>query len=324
MLIFSTLPAIGQGALKGIDTAKPVSQPERVRKVNEIFSPSGKEVRVKKLHIAYALREQQRDDLVFALSFTGVLLLSVIAGMVVINRRRRLKTLEAQALLEQERRNKEDIILLRERELERTRRKAISNLRKKISRDMHDELTSALAGLRYYVNDLRLKETDDGKKFLLNDIEQEVESVYRQARAYMHNLNQGIEEAVGELSPFLQNISKDFAQKKGFDIRLKYDKAEVESRLSPNQQQQLILLLKEATSNILKHAGATIIEIVISFDQSNCYFSISDNGRGFNKNQGEKGLGLESMELRIRRIRGKISTQTSSSGTTVRGSFLLA
>jgi signal transduction histidine kinase len=82
-------------------------------------------------------------------------------------------------------------------------------------------------------------------------------------------------------------------------------------------------MLKEATSNILKHAAATIIEISISFDSANCHFSISDNGRGIGKGLFEKGMGMESMDLRIRRIKGKTVMHSSSTGTIIEGFFPL-
>lgn len=303
------------------DSTALITQRGKVFEVMQKYSVMEKEIEIKSLEIINAKKEQQRNTLVWIFVITGVSMLLVIIGLYTIGRARKVKTLEAEALLEKERRNKEDIIRLQERDLQRTRKRVISSLRKKISRDLHDELSSSLAGLKYYVNDLRLKETKDENKSLLKDIEQEIDGVYKQARAYMHNLNTGIEEAVSKLTPFLQNISKDLSQKSGLDIRLKYDKTEVESKLSPNQQHQLTLMLKEATSNILKHSGATLIEIAISFSDGNCNFSISDNGRGFSGETLEKGLGMDSMELRIRRIKGRISMQSSSSGTKIEGFF---
>ena len=139
----------------------------------------------------------------------------------------------------------------------------------------------------------------------------------------MHNLNAGIEEVVGNLNPFLQNITRDLSKNKDLEIKLKYDKTEVESKLSSNQQNQLTLMLKEAMSNVLKHSGANKIQIVISFQDNRCHFSITDNGKGFGKTILEKGLGMESMELRIKRIKGQTTMHSSSSGTSIEGSFPL-
>lgn len=306
------------------DSTALITQRGKVFEIMQKYAVIEKEAEIKQLEYANYKKEQQHNTLLLVFTLIAISLLIIIIGLYAISRDRKLKGLEAEALLAKERRNNEDIIRLQERDLQRNRRKIIYNLKKKISRDMHDELTGALAGLKYYVNDLRKREENPENKDTLRNIELEVESVYKQARTYMHNLSQGIEEAVGNLTPFLQHISQDFGKKKGIDIRLKYDKEEVELKLTPNQQNQLTLMLKEATSNILKHAGATIIEISISFDSNTCYFSISDNGRGIGKEMLEKGLGMESMDLRIRRIKGRTRMQSSSSGTTIKGSFPLS
>lgn len=305
------------------DSAAIVSQRGKVFEVSQKYSVMEKEVEIKNLEIANGKKEQQRKTVVWIFAITCVSMLLVIIGLYTISRARKIKTLQTQALLEKEKRNKEDIIRLQERDLQRARKRVIFSLRKKISRDLHDELSSSLAGLRYYVNDLKLKENDHQTKDLLQNVEQEVESVYRQARDYMHNLNMGIDEAVGKLSPFLQGISKDLSERKGIDIRLKYDKAEIDEKLNPNQQNQLTLLLKEATTNILKHSGASIVEIMIVCINNRCEFSIADNGRGFEKQMLEKGLGLESMEIRIRRIKGTLQIHSSEKGTKIEGRFPL-
>ncbi len=188
---------------------------------------------------------------------------------------------------------------------------------------MHDELSSSLAALKYYVNDLRLAENDELLKKTLHNVELEVESVQSQARSYMHNLHAGIQEVMGSLNPFLQNISQDFSKKTGLELNLQYNKREIEQLLSVRQQNQLTLMLKEATTNVLKHSGASTITISISFNGGFCHFAIIDNGKGYSADAVKKGLGLESMNLRIKRIGGEAKFSTSPTGTRIEGSFPL-
>jgi signal transduction histidine kinase len=306
------------------DSAAFITQRGKVFEVMQKYSVIEKEIEIKNLELTNIKERERQNMIILVFIIVGISLIVIIISLYNLGRERKMKTMQTEALLDKEKRNMEDILRLQEREIQRERKKAVFNLRKKISRDMHDELTSALAGLKYYVNDLRLKESEGDKKKLLQNIEQEVESVYAQARSYMHNLNAGIQEVVGNLNPFLQHISRDLSRNKDLVIKLKYDKVEVESRLSTTQQNQLTLMLKEAMSNILKHSGANKIEIAISFGENICHFSISDNGRGFGKAILEKGLGMESMELRIKRIKGQTSMHSSSSGTHIKGSFPLS
>ncbi len=305
------------------DSAAVIIQRGQVFEVMQKHSVAKKEIEIKDLELINAERSAQRNSLILFSVILVIALLAVIIWLYGRGRDRKIKAMEAREELDKEKRNFEDIIRLHEREMQRQGKRAILNLRKKISRDMHDELSSALAGLKYYVSDLRSREQKGEVKQLLGSVEQEVESVYAQARSYMHNLHKGIEEAVGNLGSFLQQVSTGLSQKNGLNVQLKYNKTEIESRLSHTQQNQLTLTLKEAISNILKHSGASVAEIEISFKNNICYFLVSDNGRGFEKNNHDSGLGMESIRLRIKRIKGNISIHTSPNGTRLEGQFPL-
>ncbi len=305
------------------DSAALLTQRGQVFEAMQKYALMSKEKEIQALELGNAKENEKRSKLIFAFAAIVVTMVAVIISLYARGRERKYKALEAQALLDKEKRNKEDMLLLQEREIQRERKRAILYLRKKISRDMHDELSSALSGLKYYINDLRLKESNEESRRLLESIEQEVASVYSQARTYMHNLHKGIEDVVGSLNPFLQQISTSLSQRKNLNIELKYDKKEIESKLSSTQQNQLTLMLKEATSNILKHSGASKIEVNISFPDNSCYFYIRDNGRGFEQDTRYEGLGMESMLQRMNRIKGRMVINSSVAGTKLEGIFPL-
>lgn len=306
------------------DSAAIMAQRGEVLAVAQKYDLSEKEIRIVNLELENSIKQAEQKTMALAFILTAIVSVVIIITLYSIGRERKMKAIQASAELDKEKRNMEDMLRLQEREIQRVRKKALLNLRRQISRDLHDGLSSSLAGLKYYVNDLRIKANSPQEKELLENIEQEVESVYIQARSYMHNLHTGIEEAVGNLNPFLQNIFQDLSRKNNIDIKLKYDKEEIESKLSLIQQNQLTLMLKEAVSNILKHSGAGKIEIDISFENQICRFYVSDNGKGFTRKPHDRGLGMESIQLRIKRIKGQVAIKSSSSGTRLSGSFPLA
>lgn len=303
------------------DSAAILAQRGKVFEVMQKYAMVEKDMEIQNLAFANIAKEHQRNNILWIFAFTTVVLLMIIISLYNIGRARKLRALKTELQLHREKKNREEIVRLQERDLQRARNKVVFNLRKRISRDLHDEISSSLAGLRYYVNDLRLRVQNEQIQEVLKEVEQEVESVYVQARNYMHNLNSGINDAVGKLSPFLQSISSHFGKKFGVDLRLKYDSDEIEARLSALQQNQLTLILKEATTNILKHSGASVIEVAIYFEQENCHFSISDNGCGFEQKNIPRGLGLESMKVRMQRMNGKLLMSSSVSGTRITGWF---
>lgn len=304
------------------DSAGLMAQRGEVLAVVQKYTLAKKENQIVQLQLENGIIQAEKKYMTLTFVLVGIFLVAAIILLFTINRDRKLRAMEANAEPDCEKRNVEDMLRLQDREVQHVRKKSLLNLRRQISRDLHDGLSSALIGLKYYVNDMRSNAKTEEEKNCLMSIEQEVESVYIQARSYMHNLNTGIDEAVGNLNPFLTNIFQDLSRNNNVDIKFNYNKEEVESKLSLVQQNQLTLMLKEATSNILKHADASRIEVNISFENTVCRFSILDNGRGFSK-KSNGGIGMSSMQQRIRRIKGNIYIDSSSAGTRLSGDFPL-
>lgn len=81
----------------------------------------------------------------------------------------------------------------------------------------------------------------------------------------------------------------------------------------------LYRVIQECLTNILKHAQATEITVNFSKLRSNLYlFQISDNGQGFNVNEVHAGLGLSSIQERLKMLGGKLQISTEEGkGTTL-------
>ena len=83
----------------------------------------------------------------------------------------------------------------------------------------------------------------------------------------------------------------------------------------------LYRLLQESLSNIRKHAKASHVDVVLSGRSEEVELCVRDDGTGFNcgeKAEGSKGLGLTSMQERVRPLRGRVSIESQPGrGTTV-------
>src|ERR1700722_15908486 len=67
-------------------------------------------------------------------------------------------------------------------------------------------------------------------------------------------------------------------------------------RLSPTHEGVLALAIREAVTNVVRHAGAHTVHIELSQDAHNCRFEIADDGRG---GPAVEGNGLTGMRERI-------------------------
>jgi PAS domain S-box-containing protein len=80
----------------------------------------------------------------------------------------------------------------------------------------------------------------------------------------------------------------------------------------------LYRLLQESLGNIRKHAQAKHVKVRLASDKNDLELSVSDDGSGFNYVENKKGLGLTSMQERVRALRGRVSVDSQPGrGTTV-------
>jgi signal transduction histidine kinase len=83
-------------------------------------------------------------------------------------------------------------------------------------------------------------------------------------------------------------------------------------RFVPSEtRHNLLLVLKEALANVIKHAGATGVEVRLAFVDPELLLAISDNGRGFDPARTlppEHGSdGLANMRRRLDTLRGTLT-----------------
>ena len=186
--------------------------------------------------------------------------------------------------------------------------------RKRIARDLHDEIGSKLNII--FLNTHRLKVS--GKSLQdIHTITQEVESVINTTidsiRFISHELlpptleEFGLAEAIRELQfsfNKLGNIHIDFTQ---MDNQDRIDDSLIELNL--------FRVIQELLNNSIKHGKATEVEIKLWVLQGVIKLKYQDNGVGFDatKMEAKRGLGMKNIESRLQMIKAD-HTYNSSVG----------
>lgn len=194
--------------------------------------------------------------------------------------------------------------------------------RKRVSRELHDEVGQALAAVnvglvmlrKQAAGDSRLQQKVTGAQALL---EQCMESVHRFARELRP-------EMLDLFGPYeaIRSYARAFAERTGVAavIHAKADMAGLD------REQELVLfrVAQESITNIAKHARATRVDITFNRQPAEVCMEIKDNGRAFcvaKTLQAKAGrrLGLRGMEERVRLVRGEFSIESvAGQGTRVR------
>jgi signal transduction histidine kinase len=92
--------------------------------------------------------------------------------------------------------------------------------------------------------------------------------------------------------------------------------------ISPHEVLQILRILQEAVTNIIKHANADAITVKTKFTPGEneagvITIEIKDNGKGLTADRSTAGYGMETMSRRARELGGSIAIQSNTNGTAV-------
>jgi two-component system sensor histidine kinase UhpB len=115
-------------------------------------------------------------------------------------------------------------------------------------------------------------------------------------------------------------------------IRVSLDAPRSMSRLPTVIELVLFRCMQEALTNVHRHSGASVAEVVIRQEPEQVLLEVKDNGRGispdliarFEQTGAGMGVGLSGMRERVRELAGEMKLEASSAGTWLRISLPLA
>lgn len=183
--------------------------------------------------------------------------------------------------------------------------------RKRIARDLHDEIGSKLNVI--LLNIYRLKEV--AMKYSdVSEITDEVESVIHKTidstRRISHELlpptleEFGLIEAIHEFQYSINQVGSVH-----MNFQVDEEPLNIEEKLI---ELNLFRVLQELTNNSIRHGGASKIEVAVHTEKDRLVFDYSDNGCGFDISHAEqkKGLGMKNIESRLKMIDAEYSYKT--------------
>ena len=88
--------------------------------------------------------------------------------------------------------------------------------------------------------------------------------------------------------------------------------------LGPEVKRQVILTLKEAVNNALRHANAKEISVTLSLRRDQLNLVVSDDGKGFDPSKVREGAnGLINFRKRAELLNGTVAIDTDATGTRI-------
>ncbi len=193
---------------------------------------------------------------------------------------------------------------------------AVERLRTRIATDLHDDIGSALSQIALLSEGVRRNVTpgDDGVAAPLERIAE----VARETTAVMSDIVWAINperDSLGDLSVRVRRFATDVFSARDIDCAVITPESDEELKLGIEMRRQLLLMIKEAIHNAVRHAGCTEVRIELMRDRGALVFRMADNGVGFDTGVEREGHGLGSMRARARKLGGEITIESGSEGT---------
>ena len=176
--------------------------------------------------------------------------------------------------------------------------------RRRISQELHDDISQRLAALAIQAEVLQKAHgiSTDELQRKLGELQKQLEVLSEDLRRTARNLHPFTLTHLG-LEPALRAYCEEFSNLRKFKVRFS---ARTLPAIIPSGVALCVYrVVQEALGNVAKHAEAKRAVVSISGIDDELHVAIRDDGHGFDLNHAKgKGLGLISMEERVRHLSG--------------------
>ena len=209
--------------------------------------------------------------------------------------------------------------LLDELDLSRRRLKDLSGQvlsaqedeRRRISRELHDDTAQSLTSLALVLKTIEDTENHPALKEQLRDVRREVEQSIEGVRRLARDLRPSTLDDLG-LSAAVDWYVQALSQRAQFTVRYRSDLGD--ARLPEAIELALYRIAQESFTNVVKHARASEVRVLLTRTPATVVLRISDDGVGLPAAQDGRpdasGVGLYGMRERAELIGGRLSLRS--------------
>ena len=189
--------------------------------------------------------------------------------------------------------------------------------RNRIARELHDDIGQRLALLAVELEQLH-EDTADSPEIRrrVGELQKQASEIATDTQSLSHELHSTKLEYLGPVAA-MRSLCQDLEDQT--KVKIDFKSQDLSDPLPPEISLCLFRILQEALHNSVKHSGARHIEVGLWGKLDEIHLVVSDTGVGFDSEAAKvsRGLGLISMEERLRLLKGTISIASAPGrGTT--------
>jgi PAS domain S-box-containing protein len=184
--------------------------------------------------------------------------------------------------------------------------------RARIGRELHDDINQRLAMLGVELERLQDDPSEIQKR--VQELRQQTTEISNDVQALSHELHASKLEYLGFVAG-MRSWCREFGERQGMEINFK---ADVANLIPAEIGLTLFRILQEGLHNAVKHSQVKRIDVHLWEQSNEIHFVIVDAGKGFDVEEAKhgRGLGLASMEERVRLVNGTITFESKLGGGT--------
>jgi signal transduction histidine kinase len=187
--------------------------------------------------------------------------------------------------------------------------------RRRLARELHDETGQALTSILLGLKGLEEAVGGDAPRAAVGELRELVVATLQDVRRLAVELRPKVLDDFG-LVPALERLTETFGEQTR--IRVRFESGLGDERLPGEVETALYRIVQEALTNIVKHAQAGTVSVVLTRKPASVAALIEDDGRGFDiEHVREDGFGLQGMRERVGLLDGRIQIESGEAGTTL-------
>ncbi|PWE16833.1 histidine kinase [Marinicauda salina] len=185
--------------------------------------------------------------------------------------------------------------------------RGVAEERSRIARDMHDNIGAQLLGALH-------SRQADRKDMMIRETLTDLRDVINNAASPGLTFDETLAELRAETAERLAMV----------DIGLDWSvEADDPPDLTPGAAHALRSIIREAVSNVIKHAGASQVRMRLVHSGGRAELTVEDDGAGFDATAASAGDGLANIRARVRALRGSLDLAAIDPGVRLTARFPL-
>lgn len=180
--------------------------------------------------------------------------------------------------------------------------------RERIARDLHDVVIQRIFATAMQLQAAAMRAVKEDVHDLINRSVAELDATIRDIRATIFELQT---PSAGSVRSEIRALVREYERVLGFKPQLRI-KGPVETAATEQIRESMLKVLREALSNVSRHAEATRVEIEVAVGEGRFVVRVDDNGVGFTR-PGTRS-GLENARTRADQLGGDLQLDTGQLG----------